>query len=137
MSGRVFDKYFLKNNLESFRYRIVHYILFIYLKGYGTALKEEPPAAARDTLPIVATKLESTAQCGTLPVPPITGPPKINKSWLIRGTAQYIGKMKEETVKKNGTHELGNYLPHWPRSDQFREGKVYLHLKLNLGKLYK
>ena len=67
---------------------------FIYLKGCGTALKEDPPAAARETLPIVATKLESTAQCGKIPVPPITGPPKMSKSWLIRGAAQYLGKMK-------------------------------------------
>ena len=44
--------------------------LFIYLKGCGTALKEAPPAAARETLPMVATNLESTAQCGTVPVPP-------------------------------------------------------------------
>ena len=55
-----------------------HMKLFIYLKGCGTALKEAPPAAARETFPIVATKLESTAQCGTVPVPPITGPPEMS-----------------------------------------------------------
>ena len=31
-------------------------------------------------------------------VPPITGPPKMSKSWLIREAAQYLGKMKEEPV---------------------------------------
>ena len=46
-----------------------HFIyLFIYLKGCGTVQKEDPPAAVRETLPIVATKLESTAQCGMVPV---------------------------------------------------------------------
>ena len=35
------------------------YLIFIYLKGCGTALKEAPPVAARETLPIVATKLET------------------------------------------------------------------------------
>ena len=58
---------------------------FIYLKGCGTALKEVPPVAAREALPIVATKVESTAQCETVPVPPITGPPKMSNSWLFRG----------------------------------------------------
>ena len=52
--------------------------LFIYLKGRGTALKEAPPAAPRETFLIVATKLESTAQCGTVPVAPITGPPEMS-----------------------------------------------------------
>ena len=44
--------------------------------GCETALKEASPAAARETLPIVATKLESTAQYGTVPVPPLPGRPK-------------------------------------------------------------
>ena len=90
---------------------------FISLEGCGSALKEAPPAAARATLPIVATKLESTTQCGTVPVPPITGPPKMSKSWLIRGAAQYLEKMKEETVgEKRGPMNSVNYIPHWPRS---------------------
>ena len=55
---------------------------------------------------IVAAKLESTAQCGTVPVLPITGPLKMSKSWVIRGAAQYLGKMKEETVREEGAHEL-------------------------------
>ena len=59
-----------------------HYLkynnIFIYLKGCGTALKEAPPAAARETFPIVATKLETTALCGKVPVPPITRPPEIS-----------------------------------------------------------
>ena len=53
-------------------------ILFFYLvKGLWDSPKG---AAARESLPIVAAKLESTAQCGGVPVPPITGPPKISKS---------------------------------------------------------
>ena len=40
------------------------------------------------------------------PVPPINGPPKMRKSWLIRGAAQCLGKIKEETVRKKGAHEL-------------------------------
>ena len=75
-------------------------INLIYLKDCGTALKKAPLAAARKTLPIVATKLESTAECGMVPVPPVTGPPKMSKLWLIRGAAQYLGKMKETGEKK-------------------------------------
>ena len=51
---------------------------YYFLKGCETALQEAPPGAARETLLIVATKPESTAQCGTVPVPPpppITGLP--------------------------------------------------------------
>ena len=53
-------------------------LVIIYLMGCEAALKEAPPAAARETLPTVATKLESTAHCGTVPVPPITGPPEMS-----------------------------------------------------------
>ena len=59
----------------------------------------------------------------------------MSKSCLITGAAQYIRKMEENTVgKKNRVHELC----HLPSSlaafmDQFGEGKVYLHLKINLG----
>ena len=87
------------------------------LNGCGTALKVAPPAAARETLPIVSTKLDSTMQCETLRVLSITGPPIMSKSWLIRGAAQYLGKMKEETVgEKRGPANSVNYLPHWQRS---------------------
>ena len=75
--------------------KVHYYSFFIYLKDCGTALNEAPPAAARKTLLIVATKLASTAQCGTFPVSPITGPPKMSKSWLIRGAAQYLEKIKK------------------------------------------
>ena len=78
----------------------------IYLKGYETTQKEPPPAAAWETLPNVATKLESTAQCRTVPVPPITVPPKMSKSWLIREAAQYLGKIKETVGEKKGAYEL-------------------------------
>ena len=48
---------------------------------------------------------------------PITGPPKMSKSWLIRGAPQSLGKMKEETGgEKRGPMNSVNYLPHWPRS---------------------
>ena len=53
-------------------------MIIIYLKNCGTAQKEVSPAAARATLPIVATKLESAAQCGTIPIPPITSPPEMS-----------------------------------------------------------
>ena len=84
--------------------------------GCETVLKEAPPAPARETFPIVAAKLESTVQCGTVPALPITGPPKMSKSWQIKGAAQYLVKMKEETVgeKRRSTNSV-NYLPHWPR----------------------
>ena len=92
-------------------------MIFIHLKDRATALKEVPPAAAQETLPIVATKLESTGQCGTVPVPPITEPPKMSKSRQIRGAAQYFGKIKEETVgEKKGLMTFVNYLPHLPPS---------------------
>ena len=113
-------------------------LFFIYLKGCGTALKEAPPAAAQDPLPIFATKLESIAQCGAFPVSPFTGLPTMRKSWLIREAAQYIGKMKEETVRKKGrpwtlltTYRISRV------HESVREGKAYLHLKLNLAKSYK
>ena len=63
----------------------------------------------------------------------------MSKLWLIRGAAQYLGKMKEETVGgKKGVHELGQLpISLAAFTDQFREGKVYLHLKLNLAKTYK
>ena len=67
------------------------FVLF-YLKSCETVLKETLPAAARETLPIVAAKLENTAQCGTVPEPPITGPPKMRKSWLIRGQHSTLEK---------------------------------------------
>ena len=71
---------------------------------------EAPPAAGRETLPIVATKLESTAQCEAVSVPPIAGLPKRSKLW---GAAQCLGKMKEETVgEKRGPTNSANYLPH-------------------------
>ena len=57
---------------------LVHFC--IYLKGCGTAVKEAPPAAVRETLLFVASNLESTALCETFPVPPSTGPPKMGKS---------------------------------------------------------
>ena len=46
--------------------------------------------------------------------------------------------MKEETVGEKKDHELGQL----PTSlagltNQFREGKAYLHLKFNLANLYK
>ena len=82
--------------------------LLINLKDCGTGLKKALSAAALEILPIVATKLESTARCGTFPVPPISGPPKMNKSWLIRGAAQYLEKMKKRDSGRNkGTYELG------------------------------
>ena len=61
---------------------------------------------------------------------------QMNKSWLIRRAAQYLGKMKEETVGENmGPMNSGNYLPHWPRSrTSLGKGR---HLKLNLAKSYK
>ena len=71
-----------------------HSFIDICLKGCGTVLNKVPPAAARKTLPIVATKLKSTAQCGTVPVPLITGPPKMRVS--------YLGKMKDEIVGEKG-----------------------------------
>ena len=96
------------------------YYLSTYLKGCGTALKEAPPAAARETLPIVATKLESTTQCGTVPVSPITEPPKMSKSWLVRGEGGtvYIAwkNDRRDSERKRGPMTLVNYLPHWPRS---------------------
>ena len=49
---------------------------FFNLKGCGTVVKEAPPAAARETLLIVAAKLKSTAQCGTVNVPPLSDRPK-------------------------------------------------------------
>ena len=96
-----------KNTSEAHSLRLhtlARFTLFIYLKSYGTALSEAPPTAARVTFPIVATKLESTAQCNTVPVLPITGPLKMSKLWLIRGAAQNLGKIKKKTVgeKKEG-----------------------------------
>ena len=81
---------------------------FIYLKGCEPALKEAPTAAAREALPIIATKLKSAAQCGTVSVPPITGPPKMSKSWLIRGgTVPWKNETLEE---KRGPMNCVNYL---------------------------
>ena len=62
----------------------------------------------------------------------------MNKSWLIRGAAQYYRKTKEETVGKKEGLKLGQL----PTSlaaltGQFRERKAYLHLILNLAKSYK
>ena len=90
----------------------------IYLQSCGTTLKETSAAAARETLPIVAAKLESTAQGGTVPVSSITGPPKMSNSWLIRGAAQYFEKMREETVgeKKRVLMKSANNPPHCPCS---------------------
>ena len=97
-----------------------------------------PPAAAQETLPIVAAKLESTAQYGTVPVPPITGLPRKSILWLIKGAVQYLGKIKEETVEKKEAHELCQlHTPLASFTDQLREGKAYLHLKLNLARSYK
>ena len=70
------------------------------IKGDETVLMEALPAAVRETLPIVSAKVESTAQCRTVPVSPITEPPKMRRSWLIGGAAQYLEKMKEQTVRK-------------------------------------
>ena len=64
--------------------------LFLLLKGCGSVLKEAPPAAARETLPIVAAKLENTEQCGRVSVLPITGLQKMSKSGLIKWAAHYL-----------------------------------------------
>ena len=102
---------------------------FIYfLRGCGTVLKKAPLAAARENLPIVAAKLESTAQCRTVPVPSNTGLPKMRESWLIKGAAQCRGKMNEETVgDKKRVHELSQLPPSLTAlTDQFREGNATL-----------
>ena len=95
-------------------------LIIIYLKGCGSAHKEAPPAAAGETWPIVATTLESTAQCGTVtvpPPPPITRPPKMSKSRLVRVAAQYLEKLKEETVgEKRGP---------WTLSTTYLIGRVH------------
>ena len=80
----------------------MHIKYLFNVKGCGTTIKEALPAAARETLFIVATKLESIAKCGTIPVPPITGIPKMSRSWRIRGAAQYMEKMKAETMENKG-----------------------------------
>ena len=87
-------------------------------------------------------RIWSTAQCGAVTYPPphspTIGQPKMRKSWLIRGggAAQYLGKMKDNARKK-GAHELCQL----PTSlaaftEQFREEKAFLHLKLNIAKPY-
>ena len=45
--------------------------VIFYLNGCETVLKVAPPAAARYPLLMVAAKLETTAQCETVPVPPL------------------------------------------------------------------
>ena len=88
------------------------------------------PAAARKTLPIIAAKLESTAQIGAAPLSPITESPK---SWLARGRHITL-KMKEETVgEKKRTKKKLHKLCQLPTSlaaltDQLRKGKAHLHL---------
>ena len=116
-------------------FKIVHKIFLLYLKGWETALKVAPPAAARETLPHVATKLESTAQCRMFPVPP---PPHYRTAAQNEQVVANEGGGIDETVRKKGAHELCQL----PTSlaaftDQFREGKAYIHLKLNLAKSYK
>ena len=72
---------------------------------------------------------------------PITGPPKLSSSWQFRGGGRYkiLGKWnKRQREKKKRAHEHAQL----PTSlaaftNQFREGKVYLHLKCNLTKSYK
>ena len=95
----------------------------------------------RDPLPIVAAKLESTAQCGTVPVPPITGPPKISKSWLIRGRDTVPWKNERDSGREKKSPCTLNYKPHWPHSrTSLGKGRPKLgglHLKLNLAKLHK
>ena len=114
------------------------WLFLFYLKVCRTILKEDSPAAARETLFIVAAKVESTEQCRTVPVPLITEPPKTSNSWLIRWVVQYLGKMKgrDSGRKKKEVHEFCQL----PTSlaaftDQFREGS--LQLKLNLANLCK
>ena len=94
------------------------------MKGCETVLKEAPLTSARETLPNVAAKLESTAECGMVPIPPITNPPNMSKSWLIREAVQCSGKMKEETLKKKSAHELCQLLTSLTaRTIQFMEGR--------------
>ena len=55
----------------------------------------------------------------------------------LGGTAPWKNE-RRDSGRKKGAHELGQL----PTSlaaftDQFREGKAYLHLKLNLAKTYK
>ena len=46
--------------------------------------------------------------------------------------------MKEETVREKGAHELGQLpISLSAFTDQFREGKAYIHLKLIPAKSYK
>ena len=66
--------------------RLTNTPIFFYLKGFGTVLMEAPKAAARETFPTV---WEYRAMRNCLS---ITEPPKMSKSFLIRGgggTASY------------------------------------------------
>ena len=88
-------------NLLQFNIEI-YWRLIDYLKGCGTVLKETPPATGTGNLAhCCRAKLESTAQCCTIPVPPITGTLKMSKSQLIKVKEQYLGKMNE-TVGEEG-----------------------------------
>ena len=97
-----------------FKYSCAHHIF--YLKGCGTVLKEDPPAAAGETLPIVAAKLETTGQWGTVPA----------------CTPHYRTAQNEQVVANTqSTTYLGSvYIP-------VREEKAYVHLKFNVAKSYK
>ena len=112
------------------QYIIFHFfrIDFFNLSCCGIVLKEARSAAARESRPIVAAKLASTAQCGTVPVPPIIRPPKMSKSWLIRGggTVAWKNEKKRDSGRKKGSVNPVSYLPHWPRS-RTSLGKAYLH----------
>ena len=86
--------------------------------------KGGPSSRSTGNLAYCCHETGESARCGTVPVPPITEAPKLSKSWLIRGAAQYLGKMKEGTVgEKKGAHEL-NQLPTSLIAfrDQLREG---------------
>ena len=98
------------------RHCSVAYILIYqkyFLKGYGTVLNAAPPAEHGKPclfLPRTWKVLRNTERSLYTS---ITGPPKMSKSWLIKGAAQYLGKMKEETVgEKLGPMNSVNYLPH-------------------------
>ena len=80
-----------------------HFYLF---KGLWDSPKGGPPPAARETVHIVATKLESTAQCVTVLVPTITGPPKMSKSSVIRERHSTLKNKRRDSGRKKGAYKL-------------------------------
>ena len=120
-------------------YNLLLHFLFsfysIYLKGCGSNLKKAPPATAREALSIVAIRnwrVPRNAEQSLYPHYRTAQNEQVVANW--GGDTVPWKNERRNSGRKEEVHELVDQLPTSLAAfmDQFREGKAYLDLKLNI-----